>query len=161
MSGLEHMFRLNMQIKLPIDQGAREFGSHAGQNLLHTYKFSVYQPRKQPDYDAYLELSLGEDVERIHGQGLGKDLEFVRALAKIKGLENAVMKAHYVSSWLAYLDEKMGLQVWVVCGQGHVERDLSKGYLNEVKFERLVREMNQKNLGLSMKDQQGIEELVS
>jgi hypothetical protein len=55
----------------------------------------------------------------------------------------------------------MGVQVWAVCGQGHVERDLSKGYLNEVKFERLAREMNQKNLGLSMKDQQGIEELVS
>jgi hypothetical protein len=78
----------------------------------------------------------------------------VRTLAKIKGLENVITRGYYASSWRAYLEEKMGVRVWAVCGQGHVERDLSKDYLNdeEMKFERLLREMNQKNLGTLMKD---------
>ena len=50
------------------------------------------------------------DDDRPRG-GAGKDLRFVRELAKIQGLQGLVMQGFYAVHWPTYLAEKMG--VWV------------------------------------------------
>ena len=43
--------------------------------------------------------------------GAGKDLRFVRELAKIRGLESMVVAGYYAVHWPRYLAEQMGVSV--------------------------------------------------
>lgn len=43
--------------------------------------------------------------------GAGKDLRFVRELAKIQGLQSMVVEGFYAIHWPRFLAEKMGIQV--------------------------------------------------
>ncbi len=51
------------------------------------------------------------DTEEWPHNGAGKDLRFVRELAKIQGLESMIVDGFYAVHWPRYLTEKMGLQV--------------------------------------------------
>lgn len=66
----------------------------------------------------YLELGWGADCEFLwqlgpgaRERGLGDNLDFVRALGKIQGLEKLVINGYYAKNWPAYLEERMGVQV--------------------------------------------------
>ena len=48
-------------------------------------------------------------------RGLGDNLDFVRALGEIKGLEELVIQGYYAKNWPAYLEKKMGLRVRAIC----------------------------------------------
>ena len=52
---------------------------------------------------------------RIWREGLGDNLDFVRALGEIKGLEELVIQGYYAKNWPAYLEKKMGLRVRAIC----------------------------------------------
>jgi hypothetical protein len=54
------------------------------------------------------ELELERGAER---RGLGDNLDFVRALGNIRGLEELVIQGYYAKHWPAYLEKTMGLQV--------------------------------------------------
>ena len=49
--------------------------------------------------------------ETCHHFGAGKDLRFVRELAKIQGLQSMVINGFYAIPWPRYLAEKMGVPV--------------------------------------------------
>ncbi|KAK7424171.1 hypothetical protein QQZ08_008777 [Neonectria magnoliae] len=49
-------------------------------------------------------------------RGLGDNLDFVRALAQIRGLEKMAIRGCYAKTWPAYLEEKMGVPVRARCG---------------------------------------------
>ena len=51
------------------------------------------------------------DAEEWPHMGAGKDLRFVRELAKIQGLQSMIVNGFYGVHWPRYLTEKMGLQV--------------------------------------------------
>lgn len=71
-------------------------------------------------------------------RGLGDNLDFVRALGKIQGLEKLVIRGYYAKNWPAYLNAKMGGRVEAICGlpyrNGPFEGD-----------EECVREQNEDN----------------
>ncbi|RDL36559.1 Uncharacterized protein BP5553_05911 [Venustampulla echinocandica] len=94
-------------------------------------------------------------------RGLGDNLEFVRVLGKIRGLEKLVISGFYAKNWLAYLEERMGIRVRAICGHRREERELKEGDLNdkELEFEKLIREMNEKELQTFMEYQQETEDL--
>ena len=50
-------------------------------------------------------------ISIIQVGGYGKDLRFVRELAKIQGLESMVVSGHYGVHWPRYLTKKMGVEV--------------------------------------------------
>ena len=56
----------------------------------------------------------------------------------------------------------MGVRVQVICGHCHEERELKEGDLNdeELELEKLMREMNEKELQKFMEYQQGTEDLI-
>ncbi|CAM1505258.1 Fc.00g108950.m01.CDS01 [Cosmosporella sp. VM-42] len=63
-----------------------------------------------------IEIAWGMDcieslTELARGTSLGDDLDFVRALAQIKGLERLVIGGYYAKRWPAYLEEKMNVKV--------------------------------------------------
>jgi len=95
-------------------------------------------------------------------RGLGDNLDFVRALGKIRGLEKLVISGYYAKNWPAYLEERMGVRVRAMCGHYREERDLKEGDLNdeELEIEKLRRETNKKELQTFMEYQQGTEDLI-
>ena len=95
-------------------------------------------------------------------RGLGDNLDFVRALGKIRGLEKLVIEGYYAKNWPGYLEERMGVQVRAIYGHCREERELEEGDLNdgELKIEKLIRELNEKELQTFREYQQGTEDLI-
>ncbi|TVY13898.1 hypothetical protein LARI1_G006212 [Lachnellula arida] len=59
-------------------------------------------------------------------RGLGDNLDFVRALGRIKGLEKLVISGYYAKNWPAYLEERMHVRVQATCGHCREESELKK-----------------------------------
>lgn len=95
-------------------------------------------------------------------RGLGDNLDFVRALGKIRELEKLVIEGYYAKRWPAYLEERMGVRVRAICGHCREEPELKEGDLNdeELKFDKLMHEMNEKELQRFKEYQQGTEDLI-
>jgi hypothetical protein len=49
-------------------------------------------------------------------RGLSGNLDFVRALGMIQGLDKLAIEGYYAKNWPAYLEETMGVQVRAICG---------------------------------------------
>ena len=94
-------------------------------------------------------------------RGLGDNLDFVRALGKIQGLEKLVISGYYAKNWPAYL-ERIGMRVRAICGHCLEEAELKEGDLNdeELENEKFIREINEKGLQKFMEYQQGTEDLI-
>lgn len=73
-------------------------------------------------------------------RGFGDNLDFVRALGKIRGLENLVIAGYYAKNWPAYLEERMGVRVRAIRGHCREECELKRGDLNaeELKMQRFM-----------------------
>lgn len=87
---------------------------------------------------------------------MGDNLDFVRALRKIQGLEKLVIKGYYAENWPAYLDERMGVRVRAICGHCREGRELREGDLKdeELEDEKFRHEMNEKELQIFREYQQ-------
>ena len=94
-------------------------------------------------------------------RGLGDNLDFVRALGKIQGLEELVISGYYAKNWPAYL-ERIGMRVRAICGHCREEAELKEGDLNdeELENEKFIREIYEKELQTFMGYQQGTEDLI-
>jgi hypothetical protein len=94
--------------------------------------------------------------------GLGDNLDFVRALRETRGLEKLVISGYYAKNWPAYLEERVGVRVRAICGHCRVERELKEEDLNdeELESEKLICEMNEKELQTFIEYQQGTEDLI-
>lgn len=111
----------------------------------------------------YIKLGWGADLAGWWGEGLGDNLDFVRALGKIQQLKKLVIEGYYAKNWPAYLDEKMGGRVEAICGlppnQGYKERegDVVNAEQEREAFirEAFIREANEDNLQIFRKYQQG------
>ncbi|KAK2801837.1 hypothetical protein FQN50_007582 [Emmonsiellopsis sp. PD_5] len=57
-------------------------------------------------------------------RGLGANLDFVRDLAKIRGLEKLVLEGFYAKNWPAYLREQTGAEVQEIVGLSFSRHDL-------------------------------------
>jgi hypothetical protein len=91
-----------------------------------------------------VELRWGADTEIFRyrklgaiERGLGDSLDFVRALGKIQGLENLVIKGYYAKNWQAYLSKKMIIQVRAICGGCREEYHLTEGDIDKEALENL------------------------
>ncbi|KAJ5552380.1 hypothetical protein N7494_001758 [Penicillium frequentans] len=110
----------------------------------------------------HIELGWGADSEfpwmlkrGAKERGLGDNVFFIRALAKIQGLENIHIKGHYAKPWPSYLMAKTGAQVHAECGQYHqqeVDDDAE-----DIQF---IQELNKRNLLNFREYQEGTEDLV-
>ncbi|TVY91793.1 hypothetical protein LAWI1_G002175 [Lachnellula willkommii] len=98
-------------------------------------------------------------------RGLGDNLDFVRALGRIQGLEKLVISGYYAKNWPAYLEERMHVWVQAICGHCREEDELKKGNLNaeelaeELRSQKLDREINERELQDFMEYQRGTEDL--
>lgn len=90
-------------------------------------------------------------------RGMGDNVEFVRALARIQGLEKLVIKGYYAESWPAYLSEKLGVQVRAFRGHASIELMVKT---NQVEYEERVREMREIDEKEFEEYQEGIKGLV-
>lgn len=100
---------------------------------------------------------------RIWERGLGDNLDFVRALGKIKGLKELVIKGYYAKNWPAYLSEKMDVQVQAICGLPRgAEHEQKEEDLNdeELGHEKYIRDFNKNDLQQFRDFQQGTECLI-
>ncbi len=93
---------------------------------------------------------------------MGDNLDFVRALGKIQGLEKLVIEGYYAKNWPAYLEESMGVQVQAICGHYRKEHKLQEKDMNdeELRRKRLISEMNEKELQTFREYQHGTEDLI-
>ncbi|TAQ88737.1 hypothetical protein B7494_g2908 [Chlorociboria aeruginascens] len=116
----------------------------------------------------YIELAWGTNCDfpwplqrGARERGLGDNLDFVRALGKIQGLEKLVISGYYAKNWPAYL-ERIGMRVRAICGHCHEEAELKEGDLNDEELEnkKFIREINEKELQAFMRYQQGTEDLI-
>ena len=64
----------------------------------------------------YATFGPSQNPERAPQRGLGDNLLFVRALAKIKGLDTLIINGFYAKNWPSYLTEMVGVQVQVQPG---------------------------------------------
>ena len=66
----------------------------------------------------FIELGWGascDSPEQLRGaRGLGHNVLFVRALAKMRQLEKLRITGHYAKQWPSYLRKEMGVQVHAV-----------------------------------------------
>lgn len=91
-------------------------------------------------------------------RGLGDDLNFVRALSKIRGLDILEVSGYYAKAWPAFLEERMGVRV--IAKSGHYF-EIGEGPKDEgSEDEKVAREHNDKELRLFRDYQQGTEDLV-
>lgn len=60
----------------------------------------------------------------VQDLGIGKDLRFVRALAKFQGLQSLIISGGYAQQWPIYLTEKTG--VWVLEEESPASPDLTR-----------------------------------
>jgi hypothetical protein len=92
---------------------------------------------------------------------LGDNLDFVRALGNIQGLEKLVIEGYYARNWPAYLDGRMGIRVEAFRGCCREERELGKDPNgNELEDQKLIREQNMRELQIFKGYQQGTEDLI-
>lgn len=66
------------------------------------------------------------------GRGLGDNLDFVRALSKIQGLEELIIEGFYAMRWPAFLEEKMNVAVQEHRGYASEEPYDFEGSKNDV-----------------------------
>ena len=75
-----------------------------------------------------IRLRLDSSFERgIWCGGLGDNVSFVRALAKIQGLEELFITGYYAKNWPEYLERKTGARVRAIAGHGYDLTDVDKG----------------------------------
>ena len=105
-----------------------------------------------------IELAWGADCEfprvLVRGaeqRGLGDNLEFVRALGQIKGLEKLAIRGYYAKRWPAYLEQEVGVKVQAQLGRYTGVRNGDDDFL---------RELDKENLEYFRKYQQGTEDLI-
>ncbi|CZR52175.1 uncharacterized protein PAC_02052 [Phialocephala subalpina] len=114
----------------------------------------------------YIELGWGEFPWQFHRgameRGLGDNLDFVRALAKIQGLEKLVITGHYAKNWHSYLSERMGGKVQAICGDCREEPKAREEELNEEELDDLkwMRKYNENQMKTFGEYQQGTEYLI-
>lgn len=112
-------------------------------------------------WDVHFEFRWG--LERgAKERGLGDNLDFVRALGKIQGLEKLVIGGYYAKNWPAYLEERIDVQVQAICGHCSEEGELIEGDLNYERLgaEELIHEANKEELLRFREYQQGTEDLT-
>jgi hypothetical protein len=74
-----------------------------------------------------IRLRLDSSFERgIWCGGLGNNVFFVRALAKIQGLEELSITGYYAKNWPEYLEKKTGARVRAIAGHGYDLIDIDK-----------------------------------
>ena len=95
-------------------------------------------------------------------RGLGDNLDFVRVLGKIQGLEKLVIKGCYAKNWPVCLERKTGVRVRAICGHCLEEREEREEDLNkeELENEKFTRELNEEQLLKFREYQQGTEILI-
>jgi hypothetical protein len=94
----------------------------------------------------------------VSERGLGDNLDFVRALGKIKGLEKLVIEGCYAKNWPAYLEERMGVRVQTI-DQRRDEHEMRLKGAPEHRI-KSVREANEKRLRELREYQRGTEGLI-
>ncbi|KAK3940982.1 hypothetical protein QBC46DRAFT_432756 [Diplogelasinospora grovesii] len=110
----------------------------------------------------YIELGWGADCEfpwmlerGAKERGWGDNVLFIRALAKIQGLEKIHIKGYYAKHWPSYLMAKTSAQVQAECGQYH-----EPGPDDDPKTIQWIQELNESNLRSFREYQKGTEDLV-
>lgn len=95
-------------------------------------------------------------------RGLGDNLDFVRTLGNIRGLEELVIEGYYAKNWPAYLERRLGMRVRAICGHCREEQELREGDLSifDLKVKKLKRKMAEKDLQAFREYQQGTEDLI-
>lgn len=87
-------------------------------------------------------------------RGLGDNVLFVRALARIQGLEKLIIGGYYGKHWPSYLSQEMSVQLRAECGHPF------KYAGPEEQHETWVLELIEKNLQSFEKYQKGTEDLM-
>lgn len=110
----------------------------------------------------YIELGWGENCEHpwmlkrgAKERGLGDNVLFVRALAKIRGLEEMHITGHYAKNWPSYLKTETNAHVLAECG--HPMKLDADDDPQTIKW---VGESNERNLRRFEDYQKGTEDLV-
>jgi hypothetical protein len=93
---------------------------------------------------------------RVLERGLGDQLDFVRALGKIQGLETLVIDGYYAKNWPAYLEERMGVRVQTI-DQWLDEMRLRGDLEDRIQY---ICDINEQYLQDLREYQQGTEELI-
>lgn len=88
-------------------------------------------------------------------RGFGDNLPFVRALARIQGLEKLHIEGYYAKHWPSYLMDKTGAQVQAVCGH-----PLELSADDDAATEIWLCDLNEKNLHSFTEYQKGTEDLI-
>jgi len=101
-----------------------------------------------------IQVSWGLGIEPPKGGCLGENLDLVRALGKIQGLETLVMTGYFAKNWPAYLEERMGVRVQIIYGYYYKADVLPKGLLNDEEFENERRSREQRDRELNEKELQ-------
>jgi len=94
-------------------------------------------------------------------RGLGDNLDFVRALGKIQGLEKLVISGYYAKHWPAYL-ERTVVRLRAIHGHCLEESELNEEDMDdeELENEMFIRQTNERALQSFKKYQQGTEDLI-
>jgi hypothetical protein len=166
----EEMFRLIVQIGLVNSKLVKTLDIWVPwMAKLSPWRQLLYILAEEASGLLYITIGWGAECEFPWGlergareRGLGDNLDFVRALGKIQGLEKLVIEGYYAKNWPAYLEERMGVQVRAICGHCREERELKEGDLNdeELSVEKLIRETNEEELRTFREYQQGTEDLI-
>ncbi len=111
-------------------------------------------------------IELRWEADCVYGRGreergLGDNLDFVRMLGKIQGLEKLDISGYYAMHWPAYLERKTSVLVSVreryPSGNFLKEGDLT---VEDLKDQEFVRKFNHQELERLEEYQQGTEDLV-
>jgi hypothetical protein len=86
-------------------------------------------------------------------RGLGDNLDFVRTLGKIQGLEKLVIEGFYAKNWPGFLERKMAVRVRAICVQEYLNSEGSED-------EEFIQKLNETNLKQFREYQQGTESLI-
>ncbi|KAJ5994133.1 hypothetical protein N7451_009857 [Penicillium sp. IBT 35674x] len=110
----------------------------------------------------YIELAWGANCESplIHERGakergLGDNVLFIRALAKIQGLERIHLKGYFAMHWPSYLMASTGARVQAERGQHH-----EPGPDDDAATIQLVQHVNERSLRRFRDYQRGTDDLV-
>jgi hypothetical protein len=89
-------------------------------------------------------------------RGLGDDVLFIRALARIQGLEKIHIRGHYTKHWPSYLMAKISAHVQAECGLEYYE----PGPDDDPRTIQWIQDMNERNLRIFREYQRGTEDLI-
>lgn len=113
----------------------------------------------------FLEIAWGAEctfpwqlVRGAEERGLGDNILFVRALARIQRLEKLKTGGFYAKHWPSYLRQEMAVQLHAECG--HPLKYYEPEDENEDEYETWVHERNEKNLQSFEAYQKGTEDLM-